>query len=190
MDNTNTATPDASITGKDTQNPSNPETQSNSEPSQGNKEADNQTKDEDATDVQAELKKAKELANNYKIRAEKAEKKAKQSTPETTSNLSVKDLTALVKTNVNEDDYDDIFDYARLKKISIADALKTPLIKSMLSEKEEMRKTAEATATGHNAEGSTTSSPEALLNMAETKGEIPENPKDIQKLVEARLGKK
>jgi len=57
------------------------------------------------------------LAKNYKIRAEKAEAMLKETHKEVSpQELSVKDLTALVKNNISEDDYDDIFDYARLKK--------------------------------------------------------------------------
>jgi len=137
-----------------------------------------------------ELEKLQELARNYKIRAEKAESILKETHKEVSpQELSVKDLTALVKNNVSEDDYDDIFDYARLKKISVAEALKSPVVRAILSEKEEMRRTATATATGNKIQGVSAPSPEELLQKAQATGTIPESDEDIEKLISVRLTK-
>ena len=164
------------------QDTSTPDTQSTDDSSL----SDKQEQEKVSPDVQ----KLKELANNYKIRAEKAEKMLKENKQTTsTPNLSVKDLTALVKANVNEDDYDDIFDYAKLKKISVAEALRTPIIQTLLSEKEESRKTAQATATGSNISRPTPEDASILLARAKRTGEIPDSDEALRKMVEARLRK-
>lgn len=154
-----------------------------------NPEETEETSKEPQPDKQ-ELEKLQELAKNYKIRAEKAEATLKEIHKEISpQDLSVKDLTALVKNNVSEDDYDDIFDYARLKKISVAEALKSPVVRAILSEKEEMRRTATATATGNKIQGVSAPSTEELLQKAQSTGEIPESDEDIEKLITARLTK-
>lgn len=93
-------------------------------------------------------RKSQELAENYKVRAEKAEKGLKDSSSvKSPEGLSERDLLAVVKANVPEEDLDDVKDYASLKKISIADALKSDFVKGILSHKAEVRKTAQATQT-------------------------------------------
>jgi hypothetical protein len=131
-----------------------------------------------------EAKKAKELADNYKIRAEKAEaKKADKETPKT--DLSQKDLIALIRAEVPEDDFDEVTDYARLKNISVSEALKSSVIKTVLSEKKEERATAAATATGNKGPGAKASSGSELLQRAKSKGEMPDDEEGMKKLIEA-----
>ncbi|KKL92947.1 hypothetical protein LCGC14_1879570, partial [marine sediment metagenome] len=89
-----------------------------------------------------ELKKKASDGDNYKIRAEKAETKLKESTKETTkkeveetkedSNLSVKDGIVLAKADIHEEDMDEVIDYAKSKSISISEALQSNMIKSYL----------------------------------------------------------
>lgn len=139
--------------------------------------------------------KAEEIAENQRIRAEKAEaelkgfkKDGKDETPKNDS-ISQTDLYALIKENVPQEDISDITEYATLKKISIAEALKSNFVKTLLTQKAEERKTAEATNTGTSRRGNAQVSPETLLDKA-SKGELPESDSDLDRLVEARLEKK
>ncbi len=133
-----------------------------------------------------EAKKKDELIQNYKIRAEKAEKKkVDNETPK--NELSQKDLIALIKADVSEDDFDEVTDYAKLKNIPVSEALKSSVIRTVLSEKKEERATAQATATGNKVAGSKASSGSELLRKAETTGEIPKDDADLEKLIEADL---
>lgn len=144
--------------------------------------------------------KALEVAKNQKIRAEKAEVKAKagEKTPknkekETLKNeddISQKDLYTLVGAKVHEDDVDEVIDYAKHKDISIKEALKTTVVKTILSEKKEERETAAATATGKKRGGSSKVSGDSLLSRAESEFKIPETIEDTKRLVEARLKSK
>jgi hypothetical protein len=148
-----------------------------------------------------ELKKAKELADNYKIRAEKAEAKLKEKGGEETpknepkaeakGDLSQKDLIVLIKADVTEEeDIQEVVDFAKLKNISVAEALKSSVIRTVLSEKKEERQTAEVTATGNKRGGTTAASGKDLLRKAESKGELPDTDEGIDKLLEARFAQK
>lgn len=148
------------------------------------------------------LSKADELAKNYKTRAEKAEAEAKKQkhtagdqpeTPKQEGNrddLTSKDLFALMKANVHEDDVDEIVEYARYKKISVAEALKAPVIATTLEKNEEARKVADATNTRSNRSTRKSTTDAELLNRA-AKGEIPEAGTDeAERLFWARRGVK
>jgi hypothetical protein len=148
---------------------------------------------ENVEDVKARLAKAEELAQNYKVRAEKAEK-ARKSIGEVpvqkTDELNQKDVIALIKADVTEsEDIDEVVAFAQLKKISIADALKTNLIKSLINEKLEQRKIASATNTGTSKRGVAKVTDETILSKA-SKGELPTSDDDMIRLVRARKGLK
>lgn len=138
-----------------------------------------------------EAQKAKELADNYKIRAEKAEKaerNVRKDDNETPKNdLSQMDIIALVKADIADDDIDDIRDYARLKKISVKEALNSSVIKTLMAERKEERVTAQATSIGNNRAGSKAMTGNELLRKAEA-GEFPESDEEVEKLVNTRFG--
>jgi poly-gamma-glutamate capsule biosynthesis protein CapA/YwtB (metallophosphatase superfamily) len=141
--------------------------------------------------IAEKAKKDAELANNYKIRAEKAEKKNKDGNPTPTKmELSHIDIIALTKADVAEDDIQEVLDYAEYKKISVKEALNSTVIKSLLAEKKEERATAEATATKQTRKGSTTQTGSEMLKNAKSKGEVPADKEDMDKLVEARFKEK
>lgn len=142
-----------------------------------------------------ELKKTQELAKNQKIRAEKAERELKQLKSQPVkeikevkpSDLSLKDQYALLEAKVNLEDLDEVMDYAKLKSISIAAALKTPVIKAILSEREEERTSAKVANTAQVKRGAAKVSDETLLQRAE-RNELEED--EIERLVEARMNRK
>lgn len=150
--------------------------------------------EESVEEVKARLAKAEELAQNYKIRAEKAERKVKepenkpvqaQNTAIGAVNLTPIDTIAIMRANVPEDDITDVVEYAQFRKISIAEALKSSTVKNILAEKEEQRTVAQATNTGATRRGSTKVSDEALAQKA-YRGELPESDEEIRRLYKAR----
>lgn len=148
----------------------------------------NETVEESVDEVRERLQKAEELANNYKIRAEKAEKQAKTQ-PKVETGLSSKDTIALINAKVHEDDVDDVIEYARFKKIPIGEALKSTVIKASLKEKEELRNTANATNTGRTRTPNSKVSGESLLDKAQKTGEIPESDEALKAMLDARYKK-
>lgn len=148
---------------------------------------------EDEVDYKSEAEKAKELANNYKIRAEKAEGKLKATVKtEVSSNLkqtdlSTTDLYALMKADIAEDDVADVREYAQLKNISISDAIKSNVVKLIIEEKNEKRNVAQAQHTGTSRRGNTTMSDDTLLAKA-SKGELPDSDEAIKRLNNLRWG--
>lgn len=141
------------------------------------------------------VKKSEELANNYKIRAEKAESEAKakkeveeKPTP-ISDTLTQSDLLSIVRANIAEEDIDEVRDYANLKHISVAEALKSSVVKTILSEKDEERKTASATSTGNARKGSVSQTSSQLLENA-SKGILPDSDEELKKLILARKGLK
>ena len=155
------------------------------------------------------LAKATELANNYKIRAEKAEaeiKKAKAEVEpskkpeeeelpkkpmETTTpknEFSLSDIRAL--NDVHDDDVNTVVDWAKFKKISIAEAKKTSEIQTLLREKTEERKTAEATNIKGGKRAIPQTSDKELLKKVMT-GDFPDlEDDDFGRIAEARLKQK
>ena len=137
-----------------------------------------------------EANKAKELADNYKTRAEKAEGKLKIAPKANQADqLSPRDLIALTKANIHEDDITEVQEYAKFKNISLADAINSSVVKTLLSEKNEQRRVASATNVNASKRSSSKVSEDVLLDKA-SKGEMPESDDDIDRLIEARLASK
>ena len=140
-----------------------------------------------------ELKKAQELATNYKVRAEKAEALAKQlkkpeekEAPKTSekSEYSLQDIRALQ--DVHDDDVDEVVEFARFKGISITEAKKSLTVQNLLNAKKEERKTAEATNVGGSRKGSSKASAEEIHEKAMS-GQVPESDEDMKKMIEHRF---
>lgn len=148
-------------------------------------EAEPETEVEDETEtLRKEVETLKAQKEHWREKAEK--KVAVQPKAEPTGALSSKDLIALMKGDVHEDDVDEVVDYAKFKKISIAEALKSTVIRASLDEKREQRKTAEATNVGRTRSGNVRNSEETLLGKARKTGEIPDNRDDLDRMLEHR----
>ena len=147
------------------------------------------TEEETLDDVKSQLAKAQELANNYKIRAEKAERKGKEPEQKQVtrkeSDLSTMDIIALSKANLEQDDVAEVLEYAKFKGISVQEALKSSVVKATIQEKSEMRNTALATNTGGSRRSTGKVSDETLLSNAK-KGIMPESDEDMARLIKAR----
>ena len=108
----------------------------------------------------------------------KSEPKA-QEPSEKQDGLSSMDTIALIGAKVTEkEDIDEVMDYAKLKGLSIHEALQSNVVKTILKDKAEQRATSEATNTGVARRGTSKPSPEKILQDASA-GKIPENPEDL-----------
>lgn len=155
-----------------------------------------ETEEETIEEVRAKLAKAEEIAKNQKIRAEKAENLAKSVKTETVSKpspkageLSTKDIYALMDAKVPEQDIEKVQEIATLKGISVAEAIKLPLTRQILSDEAEQRNTASAANVGGSKRSSSKISDEVLLAKAQ-KGELPTSDEDIMRLTRIRKGYK
>jgi hypothetical protein len=153
------------------------------------------TTDESSEEIdwKAEALKAKEIADNQRIRAEKAEGKIKTEKTQVKSSkspeLSTMDIIALTKANIETEDIEEVMDYAKFKGISIADALKSSVVKATLSERAEQRNVSLATNTGGSKRGVARVSDETLVANAQ-KGNLPESDADIDRLMKAMMVRK
>lgn len=141
--------------------------------------------------------KAEELANNQKIRAEKAERKAKENVNQakapapTTENPvinSSRDLLALMNAKINDEDVSEVESYAKYKKVSIAEVLKLPELKAILSVKEQQRNLSNATSAGNSRRSVPKTSVDTLVNDFSSKGEFPEDREALTQMIRARKG--
>lgn len=153
-----------------------------------------ESSEDNAGDLKAQLAKATELANNYKIRAEKAEKRSEKTetpkvAPRKSSDLSAVDIIAISKANIEAEDVEDVLDYAKFKGISIVEALKSNVVKATLAEKDELRKSAQATNTGSTRRGSSQVSDAQLLANAQ-KGLLPDSDADLDRLTSLQVNRK
>lgn len=146
-----------------------------------------ETSNESDNELQERLAKAEELANNYRIRAEKAERLAKGKTeaqPKQSKEFD-EDTYALLEAKVPREDITEVREYAQLKNISVAEALKSNIVKGILSEKAEQRNTALASHVGASRRSSSTTSEEQLVENAR-KGILPETDDDIMRYAKAK----
>jgi len=128
------------------------------------------------------------LARNRDKNREKPQ--AQKAQPKDDGNLNSKDLFALMKANVSEDDIDDVVDYAKFKNISVSEALKSSAVKAIIAEKTEFKKTAEVSNTSNARRGSSKVSDDVLLSNL-SKGNIPEKgSEEAERIFWARRGGK
>lgn len=157
-------------------------------------QSDSTQSEESVEELKTRLAKAEQERENQKIRAEKAERAAKAKTEVKTEVRtevkveapSIKDYIALKNANIHEDDVDEVVEYAKFKKVSISEALKSSVIKATLAEKQEHRQTAQATNTGKTKGGNSNVSGETLLEKASKTGEVPEDDKAMNAMLDAR----
>lgn len=121
----------------------------------------------------------------------KDEKKPEGTVKETPkdSTLSQEDLITIARSDIHEEDLPEVLEYAKFKGVSVKEALKSPMITTLLATKTEERKTAEATAMGEQRRGAG-ATPEGKLLADASRGILPESDADIARLAEARLTKK
>ena len=142
--------------------------------------------EESVDDLKSRITKLEEEKENQKKRAEKAEQKNKVTKQPNEGTLSAKDLIALAKADIADEDFDEVLEYAKFKKVSIADALNSSVIKATLAEKTELRKSAGAVNTGAGRRAGVNISDEKLY--ADSKlGILPDSDADMERLAKLRL---
>lgn len=148
----------------------------------------NEVIEENNDAIKSELEKTKQLAQNYKVRAEKAEQLAKQlknkmpTGKSSDIDINLKNVRALQ--DVPDEDIDEIIEFAKYKKISIAEAKKSPVMQVLLKTRAEERTTAAATNTATSRRSSSKQSPEVLLNKLSA-GELKDD--EMQAAIKARI---
>lgn len=123
-----------------------------------------------------------------KLGKEEEPKKEIKEEPKNDSNLSQMDVLVLAKADIHEDDMEEVIEFSRFKKISIAEALKNGTLKSILAEKAEFRKSAEMANAGTGKKPVNKKTPEALVDEL-SKGNVPEKgSKEAEELFWAKRG--
>jgi len=158
---------------------------------------------EDTEEVETDTEEAEVEEIDWEARAKKAEAKfikakAKHSqpkeapkveAPKNDSKLSIFDQKAIFNADIEtQEDLDEILDYADRKNISVADALKSTVIKATLNENAEIRNSAKAVNTGAGRRTSGTITDAQLLANA-SNGKMPSSDEDIAKLARMRFNK-
>lgn len=145
--------------------------------------------DNEEVDVDALKKENETLKAQKEHWRKKANEKPEAKENASNNQLSLKDQIALSKADIDVEDIDDVLEYASFRKISIAEALSSSIVKTMISEKNEQRKASKAMSAGTTSRNANKNTDEALVRNAE-KGELPESEADIQRLWLARKGLK
>lgn len=103
--------------------------------------------------------------------------------------LSTVDTYALIEAKVPQEDIAEVAEYAKFKKISIADALKSTFMQGVLKDNAEKRNIAEATNTGGGKRTTGKVSGDELIAKA-SQGILPEGEEGVNDLVQARMDAK
>lgn len=129
-----------------------------------------------------ESEKAELEDKNKKLYARTKDAEAK--TKSSKDDLSNKDLLFLAKNDIAEEAIDEVVEWAKFKKLPIADAYKQ--LKPKLDAEAEQRKTAQATTT-QSPRGVVKNSGADILKKAEATGEVPDTMDAMIQMHQARL---
>lgn len=169
-----------------------------------NEETESTVEEQEETHEEVDEEKQRLIEENKKLfaRAKKAEgfelvdgewvkkSKQRQEVEPKKNDLSTTDLYALMNAKVPESDIDQVRDYAQLKGISVSEALKTTFVKSLLSESEEIRRSAEVTTTGNRRAPTGKMSDEAFLKKIAVDGPPEPGTPEAERLFEIRHQKR
>lgn len=144
----------------------NPEVEPSDEP-----EEDVEVLKQKNQELYEQLRKAKGYKRDKDGKWVKPEAKPEEVKPVKDSDITLTELHSLLKANVPEEDTNEVRLYARSHGIDITTALKTEEVKAILRIKEEIRRTAEASATGGGRRGVSKPTNDELLEKAQT-GEV------------------
>ncbi len=106
---------------------------------------------------------------------------------EVKAELSQSDLITLTRSDLHEDDIPEVMEYAKLKGVSVKEALASSVVKAILETNKEARTVADATNTGKTAKTTSGTSDDELMANAK-KGIMPESDEDMSRLAKLRLG--
>jgi len=153
-------------------------------------EVDEQADTEANSEASAEVDELKKKLVTAEAQKDHWKKKAntKKEVSEKKEEISSKDLYALMNNKVPEEDVDDVIRAAKALDMSIPEALKSNVVKTILSDSKEKRTTADVANTDNTRMGPTQLTDETLLSNA-VKGDIPDDDEGIEKLIQAKLNK-
>lgn len=143
------------------------------------------------TEQIAELKQKADVSSQNFERAKKAEAelkalKGEKDAPLQNPQFLPKDYLALTEFKVSSEDFDEVVRVAKILDKPISEALKDKTMKSILADRVEERRTANATQTGKANRGTTKSSGADILAAA-SQGKVPEDDAGIAALADARM---
>jgi hypothetical protein len=142
---------------------------------------------EEETDFATKYEEEKARRIKAEEAIEKAKKKGKTAPAVQSNGLSTADIIALTRANIEDEDIDEVLDYARYRKISVAEALKSSVVKATLSERAEERKSAQAVYTGGGTRRAGGSVSDERLMADASKGNLPESEADLARLTILRM---
>jgi hypothetical protein len=149
--------------------------------------ADETTPAEDVDELKKKLATAEAQKEHWRKKA--TDKKEVVESPKDQS-LTAKDTLALIENKVSTDDFDEVIRVAKLLGKPVAEALKDKALGSIIATRIEERKTASATQVKGGSMGVSKVTGEALLEKAESTGEVPDDAEGLQKLFMARQARK
>ena len=145
---------------------------------------------EDVNELKKKLATLEAQKDHWRKKAQTKEEKAEEMEEKSSNqDLTSRDFLSLAKADVHEDDIDDVVEYAQFKGISVSEALRNDVVKTILSNKAEYRKTAEAANTSNARKSSSKVSDDALLTNLK-KGNVPDSKDEAERLFWARRGGK
>ena len=143
------------------------------------------TQQEDVEALKKQINTLNAQKEHWKKKAEKGDDAPKKPTSSSKEvSLSTRDTIALIEAKVSTEDFDEVVDFANYRKISVAEAIKSPTLKAILSEKSEERQTAAATQT-RSPRVSPKVTDEQIIDKAR-KGQFPETDEEIARLAAAQ----
>lgn len=154
------------------------------------------TTDDNQIDLEAELLKEREekealLKEKQTLQEQKEHwRKKAENKDKKQDGLTTLDVLALTKANIETEDIDEIVEFAQFKKITVAEALKHSTVKTILKEKEEERRTAQATQTRGGARGTAKVSGDEILSKAAKTGQVPDSDEAFKEMFLARRAKR
>ena len=153
-------------------------------------EADVEETEEEEIDYKAKYEEEAAARKKAELAIIKAKSKPKEVKPKVDVKLSTFDLLALQKANIDtEEDLEEVTRWAGYNGISVAEALKSNILKATLAEKQEQRNSAMAVNIGGGRRASNQVSDERLIADAE-KGIMPDSDADLARLTKLRLLRK
>lgn len=116
-------------------------------------------------EAEAKLLKAERIKQEETARLKPAEKQAEPQ-------VTLKDQYALLQAQVPADDIDEVLRYSKFQGLSVQDALKSTVVKAVLSERAEQRKTAEVANTSGSKRTTVKVTDEQLLEKVRRGEEV------------------
>lgn len=140
--------------------------------------------------LEQKIKTLEAQKDHWRKKAEGGTDKSADKTVQTNAtSLSAFDLIAIQNAGVKEEDeLQEVMEYAKYKNISVSEALKSNIVKTTLKDMREFKQTSEASNTGPSRRGVSKPTDSSLIANA-SNGSLPDSEDDIARLVMLRMKK-